>query len=46
MAYILSQNIKNKGSISHAMAIQKAESEYDKYKIIQKLRYLLPCYFA
>ena len=33
-------NLKNKGSISHAMAIQKAESEYDKYKIIQDKKYV------
>ena len=33
-------NLKNKGSISHEMAIKKAESEYDKYKIIQDKKYV------
>ena len=33
-------NLKNKGSISHEMAIKKAEGEYDKYKIIQDKKYV------
>ena len=33
-------NLTDKGSISHKDAIEKAETEYDKYKIIQDKNYV------
>ena len=33
-------NLTNKGSISHEKAIEKAESEYEKYKVIQDRSYV------
>lgn len=32
--------LKDKGSISHDTAIKKAESEYEKYKVIQDRNYI------
>ena len=33
-------NLTNKGSISHEEAVEKAESEYEKYKVIQYKIYI------
>jgi hypothetical protein len=33
-------NLTNKGSVSHDEAVQKAESEYEKYKVIQDRNYV------
>ena len=33
-------NLTNKGSISHKEAVDKAESEYEKYRIIQDRNYV------
>ena len=33
-------NLTNKGSISHEKAVEKAESEYEKYKVIQDKIYI------
>jgi hypothetical protein len=33
-------NLTNKGSISHDEAVQKAESEYERYKVIQDKNYI------
>ena len=33
-------NLTNKGSISHEKAIEKAEKEYEKYKIVQDRSYV------
>ena len=32
--------LKNSGSISHKQAIEKAESEYEKYRVIQDQEYI------
>jgi len=32
--------LKNKGSISHEEALEKAEAEYDKYKVIQDRKFI------
>ena len=33
-------NLTHKGNISHEEAVEKAESEYEKYKIIQDKKYI------
>ena len=33
-------NLTNKGSISHKKAVNKAENEYEKYKVIQDRNYV------
>ena len=33
-------NLDGKGSISHEKAMNKAEKEYDKYKVIQDKTYI------
>lgn len=32
--------LKNSGSISHKQAVEKAESEYEKYRVIQDQEYI------
>ena len=32
--------LKNSGNISHKQAVEKAESEYEKYRIIQDQQYI------
>ena len=32
--------LKNSGSISHEQAVEKAESEYEKYRVIQDQEYI------
>jgi len=32
--------LKNSGNISHKEAIEKAESEYEKYRVIQDQEYI------
>ena len=32
--------LKHSGNVSHKQAIEKAESEYEKYRIVQEQRYI------
>jgi len=32
--------LRNSGSVSHKQAVEKAESEYEKYRVIQDQKYI------
>ncbi len=40
LKYRKKQILKNSGSISHKEAVEKAENEYEKYRVIQDQRYI------